>query len=629
MISAFRKFLDLIIVIAILISSGITRGAEDTDIQTIRQNITEGLLSGELGVFNGSDLKTADDIIARTVTDDKGYFYFNDINYADTSRAGWQPSRHLARTEQLTLLWAKETDEAARDTLEKYIFGLLDHWIAEDYQCSNWWYNKLSNPICLGEIGVLMKDELSGKRLRDFAELVGRGCFLVNSQVRSHTGANAIDIAMSSIEFGVITNSRRAIKDAVKRVSGELAYSEDEGLRADSTFFQHGERLYMGGYGVEFISGMANLILMLDGTEYNFAPDMLTNFSDFILDGMRIMSFGSTLDPTTMGRSVSRQNAQPLKSIIAPLTKLAKAENFPRRDEIRAYISSISQNTRSDYGVNWFDEAKFLVINNSDFYFSFRGGADYLAYAEIINDENVLGYNSSFPGVTTIMHTGSEYNNISPVMDFAFVPGTTAVYETDEELFAHEDFTYRYLKGIYGSAQKEGAAIASVKTEHEGIKMTVTCFATDRAAFLLGAGMTDSKGRPMNTTLNQCFSAGDFTQNGNTVIHNGIKYTLMEGGTLTARSEHRVGNYHRNNLTYGTAPVEGEIFTVSFENNGSYAYAVMGENTDEAVEVIVNTEAVQAVRMPDGTVAAAFFENTSFTYNGRTFTGNAGDTLFF
>ena len=458
---------------------------------------------------------------------------------------------------------------------------------------------------------------------------MGRGCYSVDPTLRAYPGANTMDIAMSSIKYGLLTGYAPAVKTALNEVSGALKYSLSEGIKRDGTFFQHGNRLYMGGYGVGFISSFLHIARMVSGTDYMFSADQLEPLAKFITEGMRTVSFGSTLDPTVMGRSVSRMNAQPLMGLARTLTQLAEIPGMPRRAEILAYAASIQNDEKQDTGLTYFENAKFLVIHNADFYFSFRGGDNLLYYAEITNDENVLCYNSTFPGVTTIMHTGLEYVNISPLFDYSMVPGTTAVPETDAEIYAHEDATYRLLPGVYGSSVSDGAAAVFAKTKHEGIEMTVACFATDTAALLLGAGMKDGKGREMRTTLDQCFYAGSHTQEGNVVIHNGVRYELLEGGSLVAQAEHRTGNWRRNNLTLAEIPAEGDIFTVYTENTGSYAYSVMAEDTDAQFEVIVNTPAVQAVRLPDGRLAAAFYTAGSFTYQGKTYLGALGTARIF
>lgn len=599
--------------------------SDNAETETVCRNVSDGLINGTVGMFSGPDIYDPDDIMSRLAEDENGNLYFGDINYADPDRTAWPASRHLKRTEQLAILYRRENDGEKKEKYKAAVIGLLDHWIKADYQNSNWWYNKLSNPNILGEIGILMKDDLDKDRLIKLSALVGRGSFTVSPLLYSYTGANAVDLSMSTIKFGALTGSSRAVKIAARVVSDELKYSSSEGLKKDHTFFQHGNRLYMGGYGITFINAMTNVFSMLSGTDYIFTEKQLDAFAAFILDGLRLMSFGSTLDPSVMGRSVSRLYAQPLRSIVPELTKLAALEEMPRKDELKAYAASIISDTKNDYGLHYFDDAKFIVINNGDFYFSFRGGDSKLVYSEVINDENVLGYNSSVPGVTTLMHTGREYVDIAPVYDYSLVPGVTAVYENDEQLLAHGDFSYRTLRGTYCEASQPGAAVLGAKTTHEGINMTVACFATDSGAVLLGAGLKDSQNRKMFTALDQCFYAGSFTREDNVVVHNGIKYTVLDGGTLNAGVQHKTGDWHRNNLPLAQIPAEGDIFTVFIENDGSYAYVVSPEDGDADFEIIENSEKLQAVRLPDGRIAAVFYEKGSFDYNGISYSGKAGE----
>ena len=626
---AIQRFISMILVTLMIALSARFGIGKNAAVGVIGENITSGLIGGSLSPFSGSDIADPGAIRSLIAEDADGNYYFTDIDYTNQDRAVWPAARHITRTERLAILYRREADSATKAQYKELILRLLDHWIAKDYTNPNWWHNKLSDPNILGEIGLLMKEDLGAERLRSLAVLVGRGCYSVDPTLRAYGGANLIDIAMSSLKYGVLIDYAPAIRTAMNVVSGALDYSLSEGIKRDGTFFQHGNRLYMGGYGIVFLSGMATVIRMVAGTDYMFSGSQLEPMAEFILTGLRTMSFGNTLDPTVMGRSVSRVNAQPLAGLVPTLRRLAETEGMPRRDEILAYAQSIADNTRQNYGVRYFENAKFLVINNEDFYFSFRGGDNFLYYAEITNDENILCYNSTFPGVTTVMRTGNEYNNISPLYDYAMIPGTTAVHETDAEIAAHDDATYRLLPGVYGGKAADGAAAVFAKTKHEGISMTVSCFATDNAAILLGAGMKDDGGRQMYTTLDQSFFAGNYTQDGNTVIHNGIKYELLGGGTLIAANEHRTGSWRRNNLTLADIPAEGDIFTVYTENTGSYAYTVMAENTDARFEVIVNTPAVQAVKLPDGRIAASFISAASFSYNGHTYTGVIGTARIF
>lgn len=600
-----------------------------TDTEAIADNVAEGLIDGSLSVFAGPDIADPAAILALTAEDENGHLYFTDIDYENSDRATWPAARHLTRTEMLALQYRRSDDPEKKALYLDTVLRLLDHWIEEDYVNPNWWHNKLSNPNILGETCLLIKDRLEGKRLVRLAELVGRGSFTLHPTLYAYTGANATDIAMSTIKYGALIDSGNAIRTAVRVVSDTLKLSSGEGLRQDGTFFQHGNRLYMGGYGIDFIHAAGKIIKMLTGTSYGFTAEQLEPFAHFVLDGMRVMSYGKTLDPSTMGRSVSRINAQPLGSIVSELLSLSEVEEMPRREEFRAYAASIAADAKTDFGLRFYEDSNFIVINNDGFYFSFKGGKKDLVYSEIINDENILGYNSSFPGVTTIMTTGREYTDISPLFDYSLVPGATAVYETDEQLRQHPDFSYRMLPGTYAGTGNGKAAVSAASVTHEGVSMTVACFATENAAVLLGAEMKNKAGSPMITTVDQCFYAGSHVQNGNTVLHNGVKYTLLEGGTLTAQSTPRTGSWRRNNLTMPDITAQGDLFTVTFDCTGSYAYSVMAQDTDAEFTVIENTAQCQAVKLPDGSIAAVFYTKGAFTYEGATYSGKAGEAVIF
>lgn len=629
MTGTLQKILSLILVTIMIGLSSVFGVATKPDIETIADNITAGLLSGTMSTFGSADLYGADEILSLVSYDDDGNCFFDDIDYSDKSQAMWPAAKHLNRTERLAIIYNLEQDASRKEEYRSFVIKLTDHWIKNDYQNPNWWYNKLSNPNVLGEIGILMKSDLNADQLKKLSVLVGRGCFSLDPLLRIYTGANAVDIAMSSVKFGVLTGNSLCVKTALQIVSNELDYGLIEGIKKDGTFFQHGKRLYMGGYGVEFIKGVSNVVAMIDGTKYAFSENQLKPLSEFILTGLRKMSFGSTLDPLVMGRSVSRINAQPLMGIVPDLIRLANTENMPKKNEIMEYAQSVASNTKQNYGLHYYDEANFLVVNNEDFYFSFLGGSSTMFYSETTNNENILSYNSSFPGVTTIMHTGNELTNISPLYDYSLVPGTTSVYESDEELAAHTNHTYRLLPGVYSSSVSDGAAVVSFNVRHEKITTTVSCFATDNAVILLGAGIKNSDGRQMYTTIDQSYFAGSFTQEGNKVVHNGIKYELLQGGALSAHLEHRSGSWRRNNLTLEDIFEQGDVFTLFFVNSGSYAYSIMSETTDADFEVIVNTEKIQALKLPDGRIAAAFINAGSFDYNGQTYCGQAGKAYIF
>jgi len=534
---------------------------------------------------------------------------------------------HLSRTLKLAQEYSSTENPARKAEIGAVIPGLLAYWAKNDYQCSNWWYNVISTPNLLGEIALLARDAIPQNVIAAILPLMADGCFTENCSPKDYTGANAAWLAYSTLKYGILTHSDAAIQSAVNKLKSELDFSTGEGIRTDGTFMQHGARLYSGGYGIDLISNTADMLYLMDGTAYGLREDDFSALSTMILEGLQYLSIGNLAEPQSVGRKIALPGGTSLDGLPQYLRMLAALDEMPDKDELEAYALSIENNTRASLGLKYFDQARLIVIYNPDFYFCFRGCGKNLYYAENLNDENILSYNSSFGTTTTIVGRTADFEALQPVQDYSLIPGTTAVYETDEQLLAHTDYNKRKLSGTFGGKTVGDFAVSFAQSKHENISFTVACFATENSAILLGTGLSTTEKKAMVTTLQQEIARGDYTRSGDTVIHNGVKYTKLSGGELTAVIKTQTGNWRRNDAT-GNADAHAEdVFTLTMEDVGSYAYTVMGENTDETYEVLSNTTTVQAVKMPDGTVCAVFYGIGYFKYDGEYHLGKAGTVL--
>ncbi len=111
MVTVFEKILDYFMVLCLLFGSLITNGAENNDLNTIGNNIVYGLVSGNFSPFASSDIYDGETIISKIETDNDGNCRFADVDYKDKDRASWLTARHITRTEQLAILYRRETDE--------------------------------------------------------------------------------------------------------------------------------------------------------------------------------------------------------------------------------------------------------------------------------------------------------------------------------------------------------------------------------------------------------------------------------------------------------------------------------------------------------------------------------------
>ncbi|PYG99930.1 sugar isomerase [Arthrobacter stackebrandtii] len=186
----------------------------------------------------------------------------------------------------------------------------------------NWWFWEIGNPRKVADILILMHDVVPAP-LRS-ALLAAVRWFAPNPNWRgraasfAETGANRVDKAVSCAMRGILAEdpdeiamSRDALSDVVGDGRNSLfkQVTAGDGFYPDGSFIQHGKLPYAGTYGVVAMAGVAELINMLGGSEWEVVdPERTTlldsvenTFAPFVWDG-RVMD-------TIRGRAVSRQNA--------------------------------------------------------------------------------------------------------------------------------------------------------------------------------------------------------------------------------------------------------------------------------------------------------------------------------
>lgn len=186
----------------------------------------------------------------------------------------------------------------------------------------NWWFWEIGNPRKVVDILTLMHSEVPAPLRTSL--LAAARWFAPNPNWRgratsfAETGANRVDKALACAMRGILDANTAEIalsRDALSDVAGsgknslfKLVTSGD-GFYADGSFIQHGKLPYAGTYGVVAMAGVAEIINMLGGSDWEVVdPDRATlldsvenTFAPFVWDG-RVMD-------TIRGRAVSRQSA--------------------------------------------------------------------------------------------------------------------------------------------------------------------------------------------------------------------------------------------------------------------------------------------------------------------------------
>ena len=601
--------------------------------------------------------ETADAMAAELINTDKG-LCFSGIDYASTSRSAWDNNNHWVRLKNLISYYGEErlkTDAAARET----VISLLDFWLTNNFTASNWWYNEISTPRYLGYIGLMLKPYLSESQIKQMDKLIGKGTPKGSAKSLTFTGANLTDMMMNTIVHGLFTDDPNLIFQAVARVSAELVIVKDgeEGMQADGSYFQHGKLLCSAGsYGSELAKGMYTFITQLEGTCFQLPMNKLNLFAAHILDGHRYFHRGQGTAYFSIGRSVVYANGA--SSFMGVSRVLSEIEGVERADEMAQYRASFDDFSQTIDSHKFFDMSYVLVRTRPEYYMAVRGAHKSFNLTEVVNDQNMLGYNLSYGANTCYMYYGDEYQAIGAVLDFAMFPGITTYHEDDTRLMERykNDYKKTWGPGLYTGSNCEGivdeaTGIGAMYMEliNDGLSGNLAFITYDGGMIALGAGLDCSKSGnnvDIRTSLDQCklngakigntalaLNGGDVTVEGGTVVYNGaFAYYNLGEGKLTASAKTMTGSYSRTDSGQGYYERSADVFQLYIDygktlNNNSYAYAVVGNADGKApadasalpIKSIINTENVQAVEFTDGHYVVIFHAAGSHTLsNGET-----------
>ena len=567
----------------------------------------------------------------------EGALRLRGVDYGSQNRSDWGLAKHyrpllfLAHASRL----CEEEERASH--LIRVCRGLLLDWVDTGYKCPNWWYNVIDMPLVMGEILLLIGDALTRDLFDRCMQVIVPGSIVDDPSIElNHSGgANFLWIASATLNQCILREDEGLLASTVKRVEEVALIYDKAGFQTDDSFFQHGNRLYSCGYGRSFVVHIANIVYALRDTPYQLPGEKLMLASRHILFGIRYMSHRGFADYAASGREYVRPNALSLKGLTPSLKRLAAVPEMPRAKEIGELADDILAGRALDLGIKYFPIAKLLVNHLNGIYIGFRGGDDKTVDAEIINKENPLGYNLSYGTHTTVMQTGEEYSNVAPLWNYSQIPGTTAYNESDEELLAREDFSYRTLPLThFGGVCEQGVGICYLKTEHEGTRATVSAFATPYGTAILGCDLGNDHGKALVTTVEQCKRVGEVRADGECVIHGSVAYrTLDKSTTLSHTVEHRCGSFRRQRLTGADIQTEDDILTVLVERDASYnkyAYLITEQSLSDAdFEVLRNDGELQAIRTPDGRILAVFYKSADLIVDGNLYHGEENSANIF
>lgn len=577
---------------------------------------------------------------------------FSDIDYDDTQMTNWTPIKHIERLSDFVYAYTNEKNKYYQneDLYQKIVKG-LEYWYDVDSESDNWWHNQISEPQKLGVLLIQMRigkkqlpQELETKILKRIQETGG--------DPAKWTGANRTDIALHWIYRSCLTQNEADLKTAIDNVFNPVVYTPEEGFQHDNSYFQHGEQLYIGGYGDEILKGVTQVASYALGTQYQLDKEKVELLSKFMRETYYRTVRGQNMSFDVVGRSVSRPGLLN-KRTTATYAKRMIDIDPTHADEYKAIIARLNRKQPADYQVTashtHYFRGDYSLHVRPQYNFDVRLASTRTKKCEYGNKENLKTYFMS-DGCTNITQTGDEYFNIFPVWNWCHIPGTTAPQlekvPMDPKAWGVLG-TSTYAGGVSDSIYG-ATAYAYMDTNPEvntGAKKSWYFF--DNEVVCLGAGIQSTSTYPVHTTVNQCFLKGgilvdkgdkeETLANGSHtlqapqwVLHDKIGYFFPQKEEVFLTAQTQSGRWYDINTSKSKKEEKMDVFTLGINHgvgpkDGSYAYIVVPGKTSaqemkayqkkNAIEILSNNAKVQAVRNTKLNVwMVTFFEAGTFTH---------------
>jgi len=546
-----------------------------------------------------------------------------DIDYRSKRLASWPTAEHWRRLRALAVA-ATTTGEAGKPALLAAIGRGIDGWMRDRPVSPNWFSNEIGVPQSAAQVQLLVGAQLDPARIAALRQFIGKP--LDEGRKSTFTGQNLFWRAGIVLNAAAADGDRAGIARAAERSRSVLVVSTGEGIQPDASYHQHGPQLYSLGYGSALTSDAAKLIQVLAGTPWAVPPDESAAVTGLLLDGQRWLLRGGRWDPSAGSRSISRApgSAAPF---ITPVRQLVEA-GIARSDELAVFGRWLAKPVGAPVeGVRCFWRSDLSIGQFPHWSVSIKTSSRRTRRSETINEENLRG-RFLCDGVTWLRPLGDEYAGIIPLLDWQGLPGLTAAQAAKQPGGA--------AYGLSGTAIWAGGAsdghrgVHAFEQRQDGLSATRCWFILPDGLVALGHGIGHPE-LPVRTTIDQCLRRGEViiasgggaakpASDGKTAItgpaevrHAGLTYRIPAGAAATLSLATRTGAWRDINVAQSDQPVTAPMLQLAIDHGRctaaelAYEVAATGDGNPLAT-VLANGGGVQAVRIADGTMLAAFRE---------------------
>ncbi|KAA6303763.1 MAG: Chondroitinase-AC [Candidatus Ordinivivax streblomastigis] len=619
----------------------------------IFRTIIGRIQAGNEDTYNVTSLATAVTTYLTTFNATSGRF--TDINYSSTDGRtdDWIPLKHIDRMKDMAFAYTLPgSDYFESEDLYNKIVLALNAWATGTFSCDNWWFRDLPEPQRLGitllqmrkgklQVPAALENKIVTERMRPGWNR-GSGYF---------TGANKVDYCTHWLYGACLIKDVQILTDAVDGVFSPMAFTTGEGLQYDYSYFQHGNQLYIGGYGDELIKGNTLIASYVAGTGFDMPAERMTMLSNFMRQTWLPSIRGKYLFWNITGRGMSRNPSQLNKGGSgATYTERMISIDPANAAEYAAAVKRLRGEEPANYNVTpqstLFYRGDYALHVRPKYSVDLRLLSTRTKTIEFGNNENLKNFYLSDGSMDIATH-GQEYDGIFAVWDWTRIPGVTtpqrpftpehipAGFVPDSDGSSNPYTPHGTNMGGTGTSTFAGGASDSTYTvaaynysaATTGVGGKKGWFFFDDEVVCLGAGINSNASvasYDIFTTLNQAHLKGDVIRSGKMwgdmtavvlppvtlpaqtaetytnspewVWHDGVGYIFPQGGNVGVSNKTQSGNWYDINMSAPNATVTGDVFTLYVNHgkavtSGTYAYILVpGKTATETADYATNSK---------------------------------------
>lgn len=642
------KFINKYILLQVVFILSVSLYSQETDdISIIKNNFYDIYVKNEFNDYNlkktlieqqpGYDVSdrvavelqqlvpTSDERMNKYLQTLKADGSWEDIDYNNRNRSGWEPRLHAERILEMVIAYRNDKSMYHNSVeLENAIHKSMKFWFDAKLKCTNWWYNQIGVPRTLGTAFVLFKDNMSDIEIEDTIEI------MENSKI-GMTGQNKVWLASNVMMRGVLENDDSLIKEARDCIVSEITTGNKEGIKDDWCFHQHGSQQQFGNYGLAYVYTMSLISGVLYGTSLEFTKEQIDIIASLIEKGYQWIIWNGKMDINALGRQlfISAPVHKALSMAIAA-SKLG-GDDYGCKETAEAFIANCFSGKNELTGMYHFWQSDYSICRRKKWMASLKMASKRVIGTENMNGDNMKGYYMA-DGAMYVYKDSDEYLDIFPLWDWRKLPGVTCYDDSIDVPVLKEYYKPGNDESFVGGLTDGNCGISSMHLNRDGLKAYKTWVFDDSMIICLGSGIKSDSALNVTTSVEQCWAKGsirkiiksdcynDSFSESVRIFHNKTGYILwdaLDKYKIERRSTE--GKWHDIMTTYSEdKKISGDTFSV-YINHGkspdgaSYCYAIIPyvdyqsfKDLDISdIEILKNDEDIQAVWFKDRNICWA------------------------